>query len=98
VSRSPTEQVAYRPIGTVAGPIREPLRSELIRSMESRLVLEDRFEPAVAALEVGQHLLVVYHLHRAPAWDARDTEELFTRRSALPAKPHRRDARARRRA
>jgi hypothetical protein len=46
--------VAYRPISTVANPVSESLRPELILSMEAPLVLKPRFEPAVAALVVGQ--------------------------------------------
>lgn len=74
--------VAYHPIGIVECPIAEPLRPEVIRAVESRLVLEPRFAPAIAALEVGQHLLVVYHLHHAEAWQDQHMEELFTRRIA----------------
>jgi hypothetical protein len=51
------------PIGIVESPIVEPLRPEVIRAVQARLILEPRFTSAVAALEVGQHLLVVYHLH-----------------------------------
>ena len=86
MSTFPSEPVAYRPIGTVAGAGGEPLRPELIRSMEARLVPEPRFAPAVAALEVGAHLFVVYDLHRAEAWDARYTEESF--RPILAVKPY----------
>jgi tRNA (Thr-GGU) A37 N-methylase len=86
VSSSPSDPVAYRPIGTVASPISEPLRPELIRGAEARLVLEPGLEPAVAALEVGAYLMVVYHLHRAESWDTRYTDELFTRRS--PCRPN----------
>ena len=50
-------------------------------------MLEPRFEPAVAALEVGAHLVVVYHLHRAEAWDARYTDGLFTRRIVIRPNP-----------
>ena len=77
----------YRPIGTVACPAEESLRPEVIRAMESRLVLEPRFAPAVAALEVGQHLLVIYHLHRAEPWEDRHMPELFTRRIASRPNP-----------
>lgn len=79
--------VVYHPIGTVECPIAEPLRPEVIRAVESRLVLEPRFAPAVAALEVGQHLLVVYHLHRVEAWQDRHAAELFTRRIASRPNP-----------
>ena len=74
--------ITYHPIGIVECPIAEPLRPEVIRAVESRLVLEPRFAPAVAALEVGQHLLVVYHLHRTEPWQHRHIAELFTRRIA----------------
>jgi tRNA (adenine37-N6)-methyltransferase len=87
VSSSPSEPVTYRSIGVVASPVREPGRPELIRSVEARLVLEPGFAPAVAALETGAHLLVVYHLHRAEPWDGRHTDELFTRRLASRPNP-----------
>jgi tRNA (Thr-GGU) A37 N-methylase len=38
------------------------------------------------APEAGAHLLVVYDLDRAEAWDARYTDELFTRRG--PCRPN----------
>ena len=81
------ELVLYCPIGTVTCPAEELLRPEVIRAMESRLVLEPRFAAAVAALEVGQHLIVVYHLHRAEAWEDHHMPELFTRRIASRPNP-----------
>ena len=74
--------ITYYPIGIVASPLRVPLRPEAMRGVPARLVLEPRFAPAVAALEVGQHLLVVYHLHHADEWQDRHAKELFTRRIA----------------
>jgi tRNA (Thr-GGU) A37 N-methylase len=58
-----------------------------MRGKESRLVLEPRFAPAVAALEVEQHLIVVYYLHCAEAWQDNLTPELFTRRIACRPNP-----------
>ena len=60
----------------------EPVRPELIRGQTSRLVLDPGFAPAVAALGVEAHLVVVYHLHRAAAWDDRLAGELFARRTS----------------
>ena len=74
--------ITYHPIGVVESPTTEPLRPEAMRGVESRLVLEHRFAPAVTALEVDQHLLVIYHLHRTEAWQGNHTAELFTRRIA----------------
>jgi tRNA (Thr-GGU) A37 N-methylase len=55
--------------------------------VDSRLVLEARFAPAVVALEIGQHLLVIYHLHCAEAWHEHHMAELFTRRIASRPNP-----------
>ena len=79
--------ITYQPIGVVECPIAESLRPEVIRTVQSRLVLEPRFAPAVAALAVGQHLLVVYHLHRAEEWIHHHSAELFTRRIACRPNP-----------
>lgn len=79
--------IEYHPIGIIECAVTEPLRPEIIRAVESRLVLEPHFAPAVAALEVGQHLLVVYHLHRVVQWQDRCMKELFTRRIACRPNP-----------
>ena len=75
------------PIGLVECSICDPFRPEEMRGVESRLVLEPRFAPAVAALDVGQYLIVVYHLHRAEAWQDNLMPELFTRRIANRPNP-----------
>ena len=87
MSSSRSDLVVYRPIGTVVGAIRDPLRPELIRGTVSQLVLEPSLTPAVAALAVGEHLLVVYHLHRAEPWAVRHAGELLTRRMASRPNP-----------
>ena len=79
--------VSYRPIGVVECSINQPLRPEIIRAVESRLVLEARFEPAVAALKIGQHLLVIYHLHQADPCSDHTLPQLFTRRIANRPNP-----------
>lgn len=79
--------VEYGPIGIVRCAIREPLRPEQMRGVEARLELKDRFTPAVAALETGQHLWVVTHLHRAAPWRESDAAALFVRRSASRPNP-----------
>ena len=79
--------IVYSPLGIVESPIAEPLRPEMIRAVEARLVLEPRFVPAVATLELGQHLLVVYHLHRSEAWHASLMPVWLTRRIACRPNP-----------
>lgn len=54
--------------------------------MPASLVLEPRFTPALSALEVGQHLWVVYHLHKAELISGKPSKDLFTRR--IPVRPN----------
>ena len=79
--------IQYCPIGFVESPIAAPLRPDEMRKVESQLVLGPYFALAVAALEVSQHLLVVYHLHRAEPWEDHHMPELFTRRIASRPNP-----------
>ena len=79
--------IQYLPIGLVECLICDPLRPEEMRRLASRLVLEPRFTPAVAALNVGQHLIVVYHMHRAEEWKDRLMSELFIQRIACRPNP-----------
>jgi len=78
--------VTYHPIGVVASPVKELLHPLEIRAVPARLVLEPRFAPAVAALAVGQELVVIYHLHRIEPWDDTDMATLFVRRK--PCRPN----------
>ena len=79
--------IIYHPIGVVRCPIADPLRPEVMRAETSRLVLEARFIPAVDALQVGQHLWVIYHLHRVERWHDAHLPDLFTRRVACRPNP-----------
>ena len=83
---APDDDVSYRPIGFVKSPFTRLVRPEMIRSAEAELVLEEHFTPAVAALEAGQHLIIVYHLHRIDGWQEQLMPELFTRR--MPCRPN----------
>jgi tRNA (Thr-GGU) A37 N-methylase len=82
-----TFATVYRAIGTVECAITEALRPEVIRAVESQLVLEPEFAPAVAALEVGEYLWVAFHLHKAEAWHSAHMEQLFKRRIACRPNP-----------
>ena len=79
--------VVYEPIGRVEATFTEPLPPEQMRGVPARLVLEPRFAPAAAALKEGDHLLVIYHLHRAAPWHAGHVAELFRRRTACRPNP-----------
>ena len=79
--------ITYTPIGIVGSPVLEPLRPEEIRGAVARLALEPRFAEAASALEVGQHLWVIYHLHRVEPAGAIAPADLFTRRIAARPNP-----------
>lgn len=79
--------ITYSPIGVVRSPITVPLPPEEMRDVAAQLVLAPEFAPAVAALEVGQHLIVIYHLHHVSLWDDRHMPELFVRRLASRPNP-----------
>jgi tRNA (Thr-GGU) A37 N-methylase len=78
--------ILYHPIGTVSSPVKDLVHPTEIRAAPARLVLEPRFAPAVAVLEVGQELLVIYHLHRIEPWHDDDMAALFVRRR--PCRPN----------
>ena len=78
---------ASHPIGIVETLLSSPPRPEVIRALESRLVLRPRFARAVATLEVGQNLWVVCYLHHVEGWQGPHMAELFTRRIACCSNP-----------
>jgi tRNA (Thr-GGU) A37 N-methylase len=86
-AQHPHAGVEYWPIGVVRCPIREPLRPEEMRGIEAVLVLEERLAPAVAALQRGDHLWVISHLHRVEPWSDRQMAALFRRRTASRPNP-----------
>lgn len=79
--------IVYRPIGAVESPFQEPLRPEQMRGVPARLVLAPRLAPAASALEVGQHLWVVYHLHQVEPRSGQPPADLFSRRIAARPNP-----------
>lgn len=58
-----------------------------MRGVPAHLVLEPRFATATAALKVGEHLWVVYHLHRVEPVLDQPLSDLFTRRIAIRPNP-----------
>jgi len=79
--------ISYLPIGIVESSFREPRRPEEMRAVPSRLVLATRFAAEMAALEVGQHLWVVYHLHLIEPISDHHPVNLFTKRIANRPNP-----------
>lgn len=67
-SETSSGPVIYRPIGVVRNDFREKGSPKEIRNSRSRLVLDERFVPALEGLERYRYLIVIYHLHRAPGY------------------------------
>ncbi len=62
------EKITYHPIGVVENEFSEPGDPKEIRNSRSALVLNERCLPALQGLERFRHLLVIYHLDRAPGY------------------------------
>lgn len=89
-----TETVTYRAIGHVENDFDGPSTSGS-RSSESRLVLELGLTQGLEGLEVGQKIMVIFHLHRSQGFDllqhprgdrSRPRRGVFTLRS--PRRPN----------
>lgn len=57
-----TEQVVVKPIGVVRSPVKEP-RMGGWESLESTIVVQDRWADALDGLEAFSHIVVVYWMH-----------------------------------
>lgn len=80
-------RIEYHALGSVKSPVKAPLRPEEMRGLESRLVLEPRFEAALSAITPGRHAVVVYHLHQAKPWHDQQMSEVFVRPLASRPNP-----------
>jgi len=67
--------VAYRPIGVVRTPHAElegmPLQTVAARGVRGVVEIEEEFAGGLADVDGFSHLLLLTHLHRAPAWAPR---------------------------
>jgi len=57
-----TEPVVVKPIGVVRSPVKEP-RMGGWESLESTIVVQDRWADALDGLEAFSHIVVVYWMH-----------------------------------
>lgn len=65
------KRIIYHPIGVVENGFSEPGDPKEIRNSKSTLVLNERYLPALQGLKRFRHLLVIYHLDRAPGYKER---------------------------
>ena len=72
--------IAYKPIGHVANRFDEPSQPESMLSTESRIVLNPALTDALYGLQPGQHLIILFHFHRAKDYKLRQHPRGNTRR------------------
>jgi tRNA-Thr(GGU) m(6)t(6)A37 methyltransferase TsaA len=65
------ESVTYRAIGRVENDFDEPTTPEMIRSVESRIVIDPALAEGLKGLEPGRQIMVVYCFHRSDGYDLR---------------------------
>ncbi|MFQ6027307.1 MAG: SAM-dependent methyltransferase [Dehalococcoidia bacterium] len=59
------EPISFSPIGHVESEFPGYAPSEEMRARPSRIVVRPDLSPGLMGLEPGQHILVLFHLHRA---------------------------------
>ena len=63
------ETATFSAIGHVENDFDGPTAPDVLRSFESRLVLEPNLTEGLKGLEAGQKIMVVFHLHRSQGFD-----------------------------
>jgi tRNA-Thr(GGU) m(6)t(6)A37 methyltransferase TsaA len=63
------ETISYRAVGHVENSFDEPVSSELIRSEESRIVLDLALTDGLHGLEAGQKVAVLFDFHRSKEYE-----------------------------
>jgi tRNA-Thr(GGU) m(6)t(6)A37 methyltransferase TsaA len=63
------EAATYRAIGHVENDFDGPTAPDVLKSFESRIILDPLLAEGLKGLEPGQKIIVVFHLHRAQGFD-----------------------------
>ena len=63
------QAITFTAIGHVENQFDEPVSSEEIRAVESRIVLDPDLVAGMQGLEAGQQLMVVFHFHRTEGFN-----------------------------
>ncbi len=66
---SEKEPIVFRAIGHVENEFDEPVESELLRSTESKIVLDPTLATGLQGLEPGQKLMVIFYFHRSQGFE-----------------------------
>jgi tRNA-Thr(GGU) m(6)t(6)A37 methyltransferase TsaA len=63
------ETVAYEAIGHVENDFDEPAAGDVLKSVESRIVVDPALTEGFRGLEPGQKMMVIFHFHRSQGFD-----------------------------
>jgi len=71
VSGKAEEAIVSRAIGRVENDFSEPVAPDMIRSAESRIILDPALVDGLQGLEPGQQVAVIFHFHRSEGFELR---------------------------
>ncbi len=60
--------IELRPIGFVRTDARELPRHWSVSDVEGTLVIDEKYSEGLRDIEAGQHIVVIFHFHRSPAF------------------------------
>ncbi|MGC8878832.1 MAG: tRNA (N6-threonylcarbamoyladenosine(37)-N6)-methyltransferase TrmO [Anaerolineae bacterium] len=63
------KEICYRPIGYVENEYPEPTAPDAMRDVESRIILNPELVGGLQGLTPGQHLMILFHLHRSQGYE-----------------------------
>jgi tRNA-Thr(GGU) m(6)t(6)A37 methyltransferase TsaA len=63
------ETVAYNAIGHVENDFDGPTAPDVLKSFESRIVVDPTFTEGLRGLEPGKKIIVIFHFHRSQGFD-----------------------------
>ena len=62
--------IEIKPIGNLHTDAKELLRQWTFSDVEGTLVIEERYLEGIKDIEAGQRIVVIFHFHRSPKFDA----------------------------
>ena len=62
--------IEVKPIGIVHTDVKELPRQWTASDVEGTLVIDDRYLEGIKDIEAGQRIVVIFHFHRSPKFDA----------------------------
>lgn len=64
-----SDEIVFRPIGYVENEIDERALPDVIRAVESRIVLDPAYTEGLKGLAAQEHLMVIFHFDRSEGYE-----------------------------